>query len=209
MPARKTRARRTKSSANPRDRAITAAVTLAAERGWLRVSLGDIAAAAKLSLPQLQAEFSSKAAVLAGFLARVDGAMLATLPARERGDSARDRLFSVIMHRLDVLRPHRRAVVAFATAVVVEPGTACALAVAQRRSLAWMLEAAGISSAGVRGAVRMHGLRLVMAGAMWVWSHDESPDLARTMAHVDRQLRRAEQLKELLEPLRRPRYGER
>ena len=111
------------------------------------------------------------------------------------------------MHRLDVLMPHRRSVIAFSGAAAADPGTACALLLAQRRSLAWMLEAAGISSAGVRGTVRLAGLRLIVAATMWVWARDESPDMARTMAHLDRQLRRVEQLKELLEPFRRPRYG--
>src|SRR5207247_9238543 len=124
---------------------------------------GDIATEAGLTLAELQAEFGSKTAILVGILRSIDAQMLASLPAAEVGDSARDRLFGVIMARLDVMRPYRRAVIAVTTAAACDPRTACSLFVAQRQSLAWMLEAAGISSAGLRGALLRKGLRLVMA----------------------------------------------
>ena len=206
MPAPK-RARRPKSDASPRDRAIDAAATLAADRGWVRTRLTDIAASAHLTLAELQAEFPAKAALVRAFVQRVDAQMLAGLPESDVGDSARDRLFGVIMRRLDVLRPHRRAVLAFAAAALADPSTACALGAAQRRSLAWMLEAAGLSAAGVSGAVRRAGLHAILVSTLWVWSRDPSPDLERTMAHLDGQLRRVEDLYAFLEPFRRPRYG--
>ena len=57
-----------------------------------------------------------------------------------------------------------------------------------------MLEAAGISSVGLAGSLRIKGLALVYLNALRVWLEDDSPDMARTMAAVDKGLRRAEQL---------------
>src|SRR5437762_9685734 len=103
MPARRPARRAT--AKDPRTLALDAATKLAAERGWLRVALADIATAAGLTLAEMQAEFPSKTALLVGILRRIDAEMLADLPDTEVGDSARDRLFGVIMRRLDVMRP--------------------------------------------------------------------------------------------------------
>ena len=57
----------------------------------------------------------------------------------------------------------------------------------------WMLQAAGIDTAGPRGAVRTLGLASVYSSVLRTWLDDEDPGLARTMAALDRRLRRGEQ----------------
>ena len=61
-------------------------------------------------------------------------------------------------------------------------------------SMAWMLEAAGVSSAGISGLLRTKGLAVIYLGALWAWLGDDTPDKSRTMAALDRGLRRAEWL---------------
>jgi hypothetical protein len=56
----------------------------------------------------------------------------------------------------------------------------------------WMLEAAGVSTAGLRGALRVRGLMAVWLWALRAWERDESADLSGTMAALDTALRRAE-----------------
>ena len=58
----------------------------------------------------------------------------------------------------------------------------------------WALEAAGINSGGLRGTVRAKGLLAVYAAVIPVWLRDDSPDMARTMAALDRRLAQAERL---------------
>ncbi len=64
--------------------------------------------------------------------------------------------------------------------------------------MAWMLEAAGLGAAGVRGLVRVKGLALVYMAVLRVWLDDDSDDSAATMATLDRRLRQAESLVMLL-----------
>ena len=181
---------------------IDAALVLAAERGWRDLSLTDIAAAAKLPLSKVYPVFSSKSAVLAGFMRRVDAAVLAG-PAEEEG-SARDRLFDVLMRRFDALQPHREALANIAHDELREPlGALCGLC-ALRRSMALMLEAAGLDSTGLRGALRVKGLSAAYLASFRVWLRDDSPDMARTMAALDGYLRRIEGLIQRL-PRRRSR----
>ena len=69
-----------------------------------------------------------------------------------------------------------------------------------------MLEAAGISASGPFGLLRTKGLLAVWLAALRVWLADDSNDLSRTMAALDRYLRRAERLaiefRRFEEPLR-------
>ena len=58
--------------------------------------------------------------------------------------------------------------------------------------MGWTLEAAGVGSAGRIGALRWVGLAAVYLEAFRAWARDESEDMARTMAALDRALARAD-----------------
>ncbi len=78
---------------------------------------------------------------------------------------ARDRLFDLLMRRIDALQSRRGGVLALLRALPSEPPFALLLGLATRRSMRWMLEAAGVSTAGVRGELRVRGLV-----AVWLWT---------------------------------------
>ncbi len=177
------------------DAIIDAAMELAALEGWRHVTLGDIARHAKVSLADLYGHYPSKSAILAGFLRRADQAMLTGIDPEEMDESPRERLFDVIMRRFDALRPHREAVRAVLRDSVRDPVSALCLAAGpMQRTLDWMLEASGIDSGGMRGAIRRKGLGVIYLSVLRVWLDDDSEDMARTMAALDRQLKRAESL---------------
>jgi hypothetical protein len=56
----------------------------------------------------------------------------------------------------------------------------------------WMLEAAGIGTEGATGGLRVTGLAAVYASVFSIWLEDDDPGHARTMAALDRRLRRGE-----------------
>ena len=56
----------------------------------------------------------------------------------------------------------------------------------------WMLQAAGIGTDGVGGGLRVSGLAMVYASVFRIWLEDDDAGLARTMAALDRRLRRGE-----------------
>jgi hypothetical protein len=55
-----------------------------------------------------------------------------------------------------------------------------------------MLQAAGIGTDGAVGALRVTGLAVTYAGVFRVWLDDDDPGHAKTMAALDRRLRRGE-----------------
>jgi AcrR family transcriptional regulator len=171
-----------------RGRLIAAAMKLAAGRPWREVTLANIAETAGVSLVDVRREFDTKGDVLAAFVRSVDDAVLARTPQRSGTQSARDALFEVIMGRFDVLAAYKPALKSIAASWPIEPPVARAIC----RSQAWMLRAAGIGSEGLEGSLRAAGLGTLYASIYRTWLSDDDPGLAKTMAALDRRLRRGE-----------------
>lgn len=175
-----------------RDRVVDAALALAAERSWEDVSLADIAAQAGIGLAELRDAFPGRMAILAAFTARIDKQVLAAIDPELATEPARDRLFDVIMARFDALQPHRAAIASIARALSRRPGALLAWNPIVLRSMTWMLEGAGIATAGPMGAIRAQGLAWAYGRALAVWLEDDDPGMARTMVALDRRLRDGE-----------------
>jgi hypothetical protein len=111
--------------------------------------------------------------------------------AAASGDPSRDRLFDTLMRRFDALQPHRAAIRVILRDGLGDPATLLALP-GLFRSMGWMLEASGISSAGWRGRLRAKLLAGLYLSVLRVFLEDDSADLTRTMAALDRGLRRGE-----------------
>jgi AcrR family transcriptional regulator len=172
----------------PKGRILAAAFALAGERPWREISLADIAERADISLVDLKASFDSKAEMLVAFSGLVDDEMLRRAPRRTPDQSTRDALFEVIMSRFDALGPYRAALKSIAGSGLADIGHLRAIMHAQH----WMLAAAGVNTDGPAGAARAIGLAAVYASVFRTWLDDEDPGLARTMAALDRRLRRGE-----------------
>jgi AcrR family transcriptional regulator len=174
--------------ATARGRIISAALNCAAAGDWRSVTLSDIAEAASLSLADLSKEFDTKTAILAALVGEVDRELLNGLPRRTEGQEVRDALFDVVMTRFDILAPHKRALKSIHGSGPADLSMATALL----RSMRWVLEAAGISTDGHVGSLRVAGLAAVYTSVFRTWLDDDDPGLARTMAALDRRLRGGE-----------------
>ena len=192
--ARRSKVRSAKTTTprgTPRDRILDATLALAEREGWRKASLGAIAQEAGVPLHEFYGEFRSRAAILSGLMARTDSAVLEGATA-DTEESGRDRLFDVMMRRFDAMKPHRAALKAIARDLGTDPPAALCSAPAFLRSMAWMLEAAGLSSAGIRGRLHVRALGVLYLCVMRVFVDDDSDDLAKTMAALDRRLSQAE-----------------
>jgi AcrR family transcriptional regulator len=175
-------------SADP-DRIIDAALVLIATQGWRQVSLAAVANEAGVPVLQVYRLFPSRTAILCGFMRRIDEVVLAEPIDGEAGEKPRDRVFDLLMRRFDALQPHRAVLDALRRHLPSDPVTALALGGAALCSMRLMLEAAGISTHGIGGviAVKLTAATYLATGRTWL--RDESPDLALTMAQLDRRLR--------------------
>jgi ubiquinone biosynthesis protein COQ9 len=167
---------------------IGAAFTLAGRSGWGAVSVAEAARSAGLDLARARGRFPGRAAILLRLGRMADQAALAQTPSE---GSVRDRLFYLVMERIDVLQDNRAGVLALLRRLPFEPGTALLLDSATKRSMRWLLGAAGVSTAGWRGELRAQGLYAVWLWAMRAWQSDETDDMSSTMSALDTALQRA------------------
>lgn len=183
--------------AEPVDRILDAALRCAAAQGWAGLTMADIAAAAGVSLAQVHAAYRSKAAILGAYGRRVDAAVLAEASVPDPAEDPRDRLFDVLMLRFEVLSRDREAVLAILADAPRQPGAALCALPSLVGSMGWMLEAAGLSAGGWAGLLRAKALAALWLASLEVWRRDDTEDLSRTMAALDRNLRRVASLARL------------
>jgi AcrR family transcriptional regulator len=161
---------------------------LLASDSFARIGLTEIAGEAGVSLGELRELFPGKLSILTAFSRRIDRVVLDGGPGD--GDTPRDRVFDVLMRRFDALAPHKEAIRNLARAARRDLCLAAFLDGNATRSMKWMLVAARADRPGLLGALAVKGLVLVNAEALRVWLDDDDPGLARTMAALDRSLRR-------------------
>lgn len=176
------------------DQAILSAFwRVLAGSGWHGLTLRAIAAEAGLPLAELRRHFASPLHILAAHQRAVDAAVLDGT-VEDLGSTPRDRLFDVLMRRLDALQPDRAGVVRLLRDLPRAPLLVLWFAPRNACSMAWMLEAAGLEAAGPGGLLRVQGLVGVWLAALRAWEKDESEDLSATMAALDRALDQADRM---------------
>jgi AcrR family transcriptional regulator len=193
----------TPPSSSSREAVVEATMRLAADRPWNDIELVDIAREAGVSLAELRDLFPSKGAILGGFTRMIDRKVLDGASDDLAGEPARERVFDVMMRRLDAMTPYKAALRRIVWALRFDPLSLAALNQAGLNSQRYMLAAAGISSEGPLGLLKLQGAVIVLANTMETWFEDNDPVLARTMARLDRELRRGERILEQAEDMRR------
>ncbi|SFK31119.1 TetR family transcriptional regulator [Methylorubrum salsuginis] len=201
--AKQTAASESHAKPNPREAAVEALMRLAAEQPWNDIEIGDIAREADLSLAELRELFPSKGAVLGGLSRLIDRAVLEGDSSDLADEPARERLFDVLMRRLDAMTPYKPALRRISFALRGDPLSMLALNGVALNSHRYMLAAAGIDTEGPLGRIKIQGTVVAFARTVEVWLDDDDPALARTMAKLDREIRRGETFMERAEDARR------
>jgi AcrR family transcriptional regulator len=173
-----------------RERIIAAFMALLAETSFEKIGLAEVAARAGVSLGALRGEFPSTLAIFAAHIKMIDRQVLDGGEGDMSEEPARERLFDVLMRRIEALAPHKDALRSLLRSAMCNPGLAVALNAMGVRSQQWMLAAADIRSSGPRGMLRAQALAVLFARVLRVFVNDDDEGHARTMAMLDRELGR-------------------
>lgn len=194
----------------PRETIIGAFMDLLAEKRFEQIGLADVAEQADISLADLRGEFNSTLAILAAHVKMIDRTVLSGGDDDMEEEPARERLFDVLMRRLEAMSPDRDALRSLMKSVSRNPGLALALNAMAVRSQQWMLTAAGIPCSGPKGMLRAQGLAILFARVLRTFADDDD-DNTLTMAELDRALARGERYVRFLDGLCRfaPKPGRR
>src|SRR5262245_22944933 len=104
-----TRASSTTAS-GPRERIVAAFMALLAEEAFERIGLTDVAERAEVSLADLRGEFGSTLSILRAHIKELDRQVLSGIDPDLADETPRERLFDVLLRRLELMAPHKEAI---------------------------------------------------------------------------------------------------
>ncbi|MET0183744.1 MAG: hypothetical protein ABW199_12750 [Caulobacterales bacterium] len=169
-----------------------AALTLAATKPWSQITLVDLAHASARPVSDFYGATLADAVDCAE--EAFDRAISEGLEKLDNTQSVRDRLFDLIMKRFEAMEPHREAVLAMEAGADRDP---LAMSAGHNRSVRcarWVLTLAGLEADHMTGQARAQGLGVIIGQARAAWRTDTDGDFAKTMASLDKNLRRAEEM---------------
>ncbi|HEY8611917.1 MAG TPA: TetR family transcriptional regulator, partial [Roseomonas sp.] len=145
-----------------------------ARHGWHGTTFARIAEESSETLSDLRGRYATPVDLLRAHSRVVDQAVLeGTVPGQSGFGTARDRVFDLLMRRFDALAPHRDGILRLQRDLMRDPFSALLLSPILMASMAWTLEGAGVSTAGIAGALRVQGLTGVWISAARAWEGDE------------------------------------
>lgn len=162
--------------------------------GWAQCTPALLARQAKVPLARAKAFLASPHAVCRKLADTITGKTLRGY-RHDQQNSPRDALFEVLMLRFDVLQNHRQAMQNLSSAARRDPQLALAILQAIPPQMSALLAAAHCRDSAPLNTIALTAIYLVVFP---VWSRDESADLARTMAALDKQLNRVEAVRHKL-----------
>jgi len=185
-----------------KDQMIDAALALAATQNWGDIDFDEIIAHAKIDRKEALEYFDDKGDILIAFGRRTDRQMIenadlepfSNVEINEQDQSViRERLFDLIMERFDVLNENRAAILSILEGIKFDPKQAIITLPHLTKSMGRILEEAGETLDGIKGCVKITGLTAVYLYAVKAWREDDTADLAKTMAALDKSLGLAEE----------------
>ena len=188
---------------DPRKAIVEALMRLAAEERFEDIRLSAICREAGVTLAQFRDLFPSKGAVLGSLSREFDRAVLMRCNGDLDGEGPKDRLFDVLMARLDVMAPYKAGLKGVGEWARRDPTAAWNLNAMLLNSMRFMMEAADLDHDGVHGSMKLQGLVGLWTRVLAVWFEDDDPGLARTMAELDRQLERGGRIAARLDDVHR------
>jgi hypothetical protein len=169
-----------------------AALATAGTSAWRSLTLLDLARAAGRPVSDFYGASLGEAVdcVEEAF----DRAISDNLETLDASQTVRDRLFDLIMKRFEAMEPHRAAILAMEVGVDRDPILLAAAHQRHVRCARWVLALAGLEADGMTGNARAQGLGVIIGQARGAWRGDDAGDFTKTMASLDKNLRRAEEM---------------
>lgn len=168
---------------------IKATFDVIAEKGLGKTSLSLVAKRLQVPAKDLYKNYGSVQGVIDLFLTQVDQAMLDYISPETA--SKRDTYFDMLMSRFDKLQEHRVGVQRWLKDMAKHPILLASVLKRWEKSLSLMLDIAQDSPVF---PLKKIGLAGIYGLALREWIQDESPDMEKTMAIIDKSLGRADYL---------------
>ena len=167
---------------------LEAAFTHLADVGWAGWSPRALAAMTGYDLGEVYDAFPTPTALAQKLAERLDKTMLAIDPDELDGLSHRERLFELFMRRFDAMTPYKPGLQRLTREARTEPELLLAGLCNLDRMAHWLIELAELPYSGLEARLARASLVVAYARIFRTWLDDATPDLATTMAELDKRL---------------------
>jgi len=189
------------ATAKTRQKILDTFFELLKEHSYDEIRPTQLAEAAGVKLSVVRECYASKISLIEAFADKIDMAVLDEQTDDMQDQPARDRLFDVLMTRIDHLSPYKDAIRSLMQAVRDDPLLALEFNRIAVRSQRWMLEAADIKMNGFKGHAAAQGLAIAFARVLETWLDEPDAGMPKTMARLDSELDRGEDWMKRIERL--------
>lgn len=173
------------------DKTLEACLNLIQNEGWKAFTFAKAVEQSGIPLNKFRAKFSCPSDVMVHLFKKIDDDVLNKLDLT-KGLGHKDALFEILMARFDAAQPFKPIIKNFWKEWLLTPEDTPGIVCHGYSSMAWMLEAAGISNRGLTGLMRVQGLATLYLYTLRTWLEDDSPDLGKTMVALDKGLTKLE-----------------
>ncbi|MBI1214810.1 MAG: hypothetical protein GC185_03205 [Alphaproteobacteria bacterium] len=163
-----------------------AAISLADEHGWEAVEFKDIARRAKCGVSDVEAAFTDIWAIIRWHLDHIDTNTRAAVE-EYLGESWRDNLLEILMMRFELAQPHRAAWASLPDTFRAHPKKLRRFIRPFIKAMRGMLKLSGLSHTR-RRPLLTGAFGAVYLSLLHTWSQDDTQDLSKTMAAIDKRL---------------------
>ncbi len=179
---------------------VDSAIFLAGEQGWDSISLDAIAKKAKLPLKTVSASIKDVWAAMEQALRNLENETTAAVEDH-LGDNWRDNLMEILMTRFEFAQKQRGAYLAVAPAVMKRPKLVKRFGKSFYRTMERMLDLAGAPCKKQCKPLCVAAMGALFLSVVHAWQQDDTPDLSKTMAAIDKRTGTLEQAFDFLNDL--------
>ncbi len=176
-----------------------ACLAIIEKEGWTQFTFAKAAHESGISLSVFHKYYTKPADVMISLFQEIDSHVLKQFELSTETLPPKEALFDILMTRFDVALPYKEVIKSYWQDWNLSPNDVPSLACQGFSSMSWMLEAAGLSARGLTGFLRVQGLMALYVLTLRTWFTDESPDLGKTMAFLDKGLSKMEKAATLLQ----------
>ena len=178
---------------NKKEKLITLGFKLIEKKGWKYFSLKSLAKANKSDLETIKIFFKNKSQFLESFSEMIDNKVLADIDKEEfNKNSIKDNLFELIMLRFENLNNYKTGLNILISDLKKSPVELKKIVKKVLDSMDLFLEIANVKNNYLMDFIKVNIIFIIYSYVFKVWLGDQSPEMSKTMAELDKWLSEAE-----------------
>ena len=178
---------------NKEEKLIALGFELIEKKGWKYFSLESLATANKSDLATIKYYFRNKSQFLESFSEMIDDKVLASVDIEEfNKNSIKDNLFELIMLRFENLNNYKTGLKNILSELKKSPVELKKIMKKILDSMDLFLEVANVKKNYLTDFIKVNIIFLIYSYVFNVWLDDQSAEMSKTMAELDKWLSRAE-----------------